>query len=121
MTGWTSNALFPARPVLDRVLNKGIVIDVAVRVSLVAIDLHANDSQVRVASVDTYLRYSESVPLERPVLTFGSSASSESALRVDDDDDDGDDGNGGGGPSGAPAMLERPVEPRRRPASRGPS
>ena len=56
--------------VLDRVLDKGIVIDAWVRVSLVGIDLITVEARVVVASIDTYLKYSEAVgqvaPVSRP-------------------------------------------------------
>ena len=56
--------------VLDRVLDKGIVIDAWVRVSLVGIDLITVEARVVVASIDTYLKYSEAVgqavPTARP-------------------------------------------------------
>src|SRR5678816_4492695 len=47
--------------VLDRVLDKGIVIDAWVRVSLGGIDLITGEARVVVASIDTYLKYSEAV------------------------------------------------------------
>src|ERR1051326_7114185 len=47
--------------VLDRVLDKGIVIDAWVRVSLVGIDLITVEAAVVVASIDRYLKYSEAV------------------------------------------------------------
>ena len=47
--------------VLDRVLDKGIVIDAWVRVSLVGIDLLTVEARVVVASIDTYLKYSETL------------------------------------------------------------
>ena len=47
--------------VLDRVLDKGIVIDAWVRVSLVGIDLVTIEARIVVASIDTYLKYSEAV------------------------------------------------------------
>jgi hypothetical protein len=52
---------------LDRVLDKGIVIDAWVRVSLVGIDLITVEARVVVASIDTYLKYSEAVSLVAPV------------------------------------------------------
>jgi hypothetical protein len=52
--------------VLDRVLDKGIVIDAYVRVSLVGIDLVTVEARVVVASIETYLRYSEAVGLTPP-------------------------------------------------------
>jgi gas vesicle structural protein len=58
--------------VLDRVLDKGIVIDAWVRVSLVGIDLITVEARIVVASIDTYLKYSEAVgqvaPVSRPAL-----------------------------------------------------
>jgi gas vesicle structural protein len=53
--------------VLDRVLDKGIVIDAWVRVSLVGIDLITVEARVVVASIDTYLKYSEAVGQVAPV------------------------------------------------------
>jgi hypothetical protein len=47
--------------VLDLILDKGIVIDAFVRVSLVGIELLTVDARVVIASVDTYLRYAEGV------------------------------------------------------------
>lgn len=47
--------------VLDLILDKGIVIDAFVRVSLVGIELLTVDLRVVIASVDTYLRYAEGV------------------------------------------------------------
>ena len=47
--------------VLDRVLDKGIVIDAWVRVSLVGIDLLTVEARVVVASIDTYIKYSGAV------------------------------------------------------------
>ena len=47
--------------VLDRVLDKGIVIDAWVRVSLVGIDLLTVEARIVVASIDTYIKYSEAV------------------------------------------------------------
>ena len=102
--------------VLDRVLDKGIVIDAWVRLSLVGIDLITVEARVVVASIDTYLRYSEAVgqagTASRP--TLASHTSSRSAQRNNDDDDDG----GGDGSSGAPAMVHVKVEPRRYPPAR---
>src|SRR6476660_8519515 len=53
--------------VLDRVLDKGIVIDAWVRVSLVGIDLITVEARVVVASIDTYLKYPEAVGTVAPV------------------------------------------------------
>ena len=53
--------------VLDRVLDKGIVIDAWVRVSLVGIDLVTVEARIVVASIDTYLKYSEAVGITAPM------------------------------------------------------
>jgi hypothetical protein len=45
--------------VLDRVLDKGIVIDAWVRVSVVGIDLITIEARVTVASIETYLKYAD--------------------------------------------------------------
>ncbi|WP_280423803.1 gas vesicle protein GvpJ [Nocardia carnea] len=47
--------------VVDTILDKGLVIDAFVRVSLVGIELLTIDARVVVASVDTYLRFAEAV------------------------------------------------------------
>lgn len=47
--------------VLDRVLDKGIVIDAYVRITLVGIDLIGVEARIVVASVDTYLKYAEQI------------------------------------------------------------
>jgi len=47
--------------VLDLILDKGLVIDVYVRASLLGIELVTVDARVVVASVDTYLRFAEAV------------------------------------------------------------
>jgi 4-hydroxy-3-methylbut-2-enyl diphosphate reductase IspH len=55
--------------VVDRILDKGVVIDAWARVSLVGIELLAIEARVVVAGVDTYLKYAEAVG-----LTAGASA-----------------------------------------------
>ncbi len=59
--------------VLDRVLDKGIVIDAYVRVTLVGIDLIGVEARIVVASVDTYLKYSDQIggtaSAARPMLS----------------------------------------------------
>ena len=49
--------------VVDRILDKGIVIDAYVRLSLVGIELLALEARIVVAGVDTYLKYAEAVGL----------------------------------------------------------
>ena len=47
--------------VLEIILDKGIVIDIYLRVSLVGIELLTVDARIVIASVDTYLRFAEAV------------------------------------------------------------
>jgi hypothetical protein len=77
--------------VLDRVLDKGIVIDAWVRVSLVGIDLITVEARVVVASIDTYLKYSEAVgaaatasrpALDVPSRPYDELAAENAALRA---------------------------------------
>ena len=49
--------------VVDRILDKGIVVDAWVRISLVGIELLAIEARVVVAGVDTFLKYAEAVGL----------------------------------------------------------
>jgi hypothetical protein len=47
--------------VLDRILDKGVVIDVWARISVVGIELLTVEARVVVASVDTFLHYAEEI------------------------------------------------------------
>ena len=47
--------------ILDVILDKGLVVDVFLRVSLVGIELLTVDARIVIASVDTYLRFAEAV------------------------------------------------------------
>ena len=97
--------------VLDLILDKGIVIDAFVRVSLVGIELLTVDLRVVIASVDTYLRYAEGVErlgvyqragakrlpdmVGGGVKTMAMKKGAEKlgqALGGDDDEEQGDDG-----------------------------
>jgi len=49
--------------VVDRILDKGIVVDAWARVSLVGIELLTIEARVVVASVETFLKYAEAVGL----------------------------------------------------------
>lgn len=49
--------------VIDRILDKGIVIDAWARVSLVGIELLTVEARVVVASVETFLKYAEAIGL----------------------------------------------------------
>ena len=61
--------------VVDRILDKGIVIDAWAKVSLVGIELLSIEARVVIASVETYLKYAEatssskSPPHTRPTAT----------------------------------------------------
>jgi hypothetical protein len=76
--------------VLDRVLDKGIVIDAWVRVSLVGIDLITVEARVVVASIDTYLKYSDAIggaasaarPTIEPARPYDELAAENVALRA---------------------------------------
>ena len=59
---------YPDRPapsrlvdVIDTILDKGLVIDIYVRVSFVGLELLTIDARIVIASVDTYLRFTEAV------------------------------------------------------------
>jgi hypothetical protein len=47
--------------VIEIILDKGMVIDAYVRVSLIGIELITIDARIVIASVDTYLRFAEAV------------------------------------------------------------
>jgi hypothetical protein len=47
--------------VVDLILDKGLVIDAYVRVSVIGIELVTIDARIVIASVDTYLRFAEAV------------------------------------------------------------
>lgn len=49
--------------VIYRILDKGVVVDAWVRVSLVGIEILAVEARVVVASVETYLKYAEAIGL----------------------------------------------------------
>src|SRR3954447_23505625 len=106
--------------VLELILDKGIVIDLYVRVSLVGIELLTVDARIVIASVDTYLRFAEAVnrldltqtaqsttlpELISDMQEGGASSKTKGALTGvkeslfgdDDDDDQSDDDNGGNG------------------------
>jgi hypothetical protein len=69
--------------VLDRILDKGIVVDAWVRISLVGIDLITVEARVVIASIDTYLKYAEAVGITgtvaRPTLGPGEAAATPGA------------------------------------------
>jgi len=49
--------------VVDRILDKGIVIDAWVKVALVGIELLSIEARIVIASVETYLKYAEAIGL----------------------------------------------------------
>ncbi len=55
--------------VIDRILDKGVVVDAWVRVSLVGIEILAIEARVVVASVETYLKYAEAIGLTANAAT----------------------------------------------------
>src|SRR5216110_766328 len=97
--------------VLDLILDKGLVIDAYVRVSLIGIEILTVDARIVVASVDTYLRFAEAVgrldiansdqseglpELMQSITSGGAESKTKGALEGvkeklfgDDDDDDG--------------------------------
>ena len=100
--------------VIEVILDKGLVIDAYVRVSLIGIEILTIDARIVIASVDTYLRFAEAVgrlnlaeaddsqglPELMESMTSGGAksktsgaleAAKEKLLGSDDDDDDGDD------------------------------
>lgn len=61
--------------VLDRVLDKGVVVDAFARISLVGIEILTVEARVVVASVDTFLHYAEEIAkIEQAELTAGTEA-----------------------------------------------
>src|SRR4051812_22553666 len=113
--------------VIELILDKGLVIDAYVRVSLVGIELVTIDARIVIASVDTYLRFAEATnrldlyehggkdlgELAQSITEGGAKGKTSGALSGakdkvnellgsdDDDDDDGEDS-----------------KPRRRPRAR---
>jgi hypothetical protein len=110
--------------VIDIILDKGLVVDAYVRVSLVGIELLVIDARIVIASVDTYLRFAEAVnrldiandgqaeglpQLMESMTSGGAKSKTQGALEGvkekffgdddDGDDDDGDDGDNGRRPS----------------------
>ena len=57
--------------VVDRILDKGVVIDAWVRVSLVGIELLSIEARIVIASVETYLKYAKKVILRNLAAALG--------------------------------------------------
>ena len=103
--------------VIDIILDKGLVIDAYVRVSLIGIEILTIDARIVIASVDTYLRFAEAVnrldlphddtSRDLPELvedmseggsrskTKGAISGAKEKLGIGDDDGDDDDRQGG--------------------------
>ena len=62
----TSMASSGLAEVLDRILDKGLVIDAWVRVSLLGLEILTIEARVVVAGVETYLKYAEAIGLTAP-------------------------------------------------------
>jgi gas vesicle structural protein len=122
--------------VLDLILDKGLVIDIFVRVSLVGIEILTIDARIVIASVDTYLRFAEAVnrldleakddskglpQLMEDVTQGGAQSKTKGALEGaketlfgsdDDDDNDGEE-------KGERRRRQRQPAERRRSSSQG--
>src|SRR3954447_4430059 len=103
--------------VIDIILDKGIVIDAYVRVSLIGIEILTVDARIVIASVDTYLRFAEAVnrldiannddseglpELMESVTSGGAKSKTKGAIEgvkdkiFGDEDEDEDDSSGDG-------------------------
>lgn len=103
--------------VLDRVLDKGIVIDAWVRVSLVGIDLITVEARVVVASIDTYLKYSEAVGTVAPAAKPAIDVAAHEAVLAENKSLRSQL-SAGGGEAPAPAKIKRRA--KRPPSGRAP-
>jgi gas vesicle structural protein len=118
--------------VIDLILDKGLVIDVYVRVSLIGIELLTIDARIVVASVDTYLRFAEAVgrmqiedddkqglpELMESVTSGGAKSKTSGALEGIKDafSSDGDDGDDDGSSKKREKEPSRPRRRRREPS-----
>ncbi|MFJ2101881.1 gas vesicle structural protein GvpA [Streptomyces anulatus] len=114
--------------VLELILDRGLVIDAFVRVSLVGIEILKIDVRVVVASVDTYLRFAEAC--NRLDLESGRKAPSQLTDLVGDMTENGAKGKSKGALSGAVEAFSESLqgkreepedEPRKRPARKSTS
>lgn len=62
----TSVASSGLAEVLDRILDKGLVLDAWVRVSLLGLEILTIEARIVLAGVETYLKYAEAVGLTAP-------------------------------------------------------
>jgi hypothetical protein len=127
--------------VLELILDKGLVIDVFVRVSLIGIEILTIDARIVIASVDTYLRFAEAVnrldlmatetqglpELMEGITEGGASSKTKGVLQGakealfgdeeegDEDEDEGkDEGDEGGGGSSRRRTSSSTTTKRRR-------
>jgi gas vesicle structural protein len=121
--------------VLELILDKGLVIDVFVRVSLIGIEILTIDARIVIASVDTYLRFAEAVnrldlmatetqglPDMMEGLSEGGASSktkgvlqgAKEALFGDDDEDDDSGNESGAGQSASKRTTSKSGSTRRR-------
>ncbi|MCG7525656.1 gas vesicle structural protein GvpA [Streptomyces sp. OfavH-34-F] len=114
--------------VLELILDRGLVIDAFVRVSLVGIEILKIDVRVVVASVDTYLRFAEAC--NRLDLESGRKAPSQLTDLVGDMTENGAKGKSKGALTGAVEAFSESLqgksdepeeEPRKRPARKSTS
>jgi hypothetical protein len=127
--------------ILDLILDKGLVVDVFLRVSLVGIELLTVDARIVIASVDTYLRFAEAVnrldlgdsggeglpEIMEDVTSGGASSKTkgvlegakESLFGSDDDDEDQDQDQESSGSSGGSSRSGSRSRSRSRSTSRG--
>ncbi|MGX1675390.1 gas vesicle structural protein GvpA [Streptomyces sp. NPDC055400] len=103
--GGTSSSLYD---VLELILDRGLVIDVFVRVSLVGIEILKIDARIVVASVDTYLRFAEAC--NRLDLESGRKAPSQLTDIVGDSVESGAKGKSKGALSGAVEAITDSVK-----------
>ena len=54
--------------VLDRILDKGLVLDAWVRVSVLGLEILTVEARVVLAGVETYLKYAEAIGLTAPAV-----------------------------------------------------
>jgi len=69
MTVQKSMASSSLGEVIDRILDKGIVVDAWARLSLVGIEFLSIEARAVVASVETYLKYAEAIGLTASAST----------------------------------------------------
>ncbi|TCC54956.1 gas vesicle structural protein GvpA [Kribbella pittospori] len=118
--------------VIDSILDKGLVIDAYVRVSLVGIELLTIDARIVIASVDTYLRFAEATnrldlyekggkdlpELVEGISEGGASGKTRGLLSGAKEALLGSDGNRGSDRDDDEEEPEHEERPRRRPAKK---